>query len=562
MSLENQNTSSREKLLERGFLKAVDFAFANIFRKKVSEESFSFLCYLFALGRLGHHSILVEDRKITPDALDLLQDAEKDLFLLELLNGAQNLPESLCQNFHGSVDLRPIVKDGDRYYLQKYFLQEHQIASSFASLLESSMKSFTSLEVEEAMKPYVSSLNPEQLLAVKGALHNRLFILSGGPGTGKTYTIEHLLKIYYELSKEKQPRILASAPTGKATSHLKQKLGEIPNIEIKTLHSALKLRGNQAGILSYDLIVVDECSMIDLHVWKTFFANILENTKVVLVGDYHQLPPVETGMIFEELFHAAVDAHVELKECLRIENRGIHTLAQSVNENDFEKAAEVLQSNTKDLRFFEFAEEKSILNIENLDLESEFKHFEDPKKSIQNLLENLKKMCMLSPINKGIWGVKTINREIYEFLKTRAKNSTMVIPIMITQTDYSKNLYNGDLGILINNLVDSRKDTTYFYIEGEIKEYKKQLLPNFEYAYCVTVHKSQGSEFEKAMIFLPGKSEIFGKELLYTALTRAKYSCTLFAKEGVLKKCFFGSIQKNTFNPLMRYKKLNLEEKA
>lgn len=561
MFLETQKIPFREKLLELGLFKAVDFAFANIFKGKVSDESYSFLCYLFALGRLGHHSLLVEGGKVTPDALDLLQSAERDQFLLELSKGAEQLPKTLCQNFHGSLDLRPVVKDSDRYYLQKYFLEEHQIATSFTSLLTRNGSSFASSEIEDAVQPYVSSLNAEQLLAVKGALQNRLFVLSGGPGTGKTYTIGHLLKTYCALSKE-EPRILACAPTGKATSHLKQKLGEIPNIEIKTLHSALKLRGNQAGILSYDLIVVDECSMIDLHVWKTFFAKILEKTKVVLVGDYHQLPPVETGMIFEELFHAAEGAHVELKECLRIENHSIHTLAKLVNENNYEKAAEVLRSQTKDLCYFEYEEEKNVLAIENLDLVSEFKHFEDPDKSIHELLEGLRKICMLSPVNKGTWGVNTINEVIYTFLKSRATSGKIAIPIMITQTDYSKNLYNGDLGILIQDFSSSSKDTAFFYIEGKVTEFKKQLLPNFEHAYCVTVHKSQGSEFEKVVIFLPEKSELFGKELLYTALTRAKYSCMLLAKKEAMKKCFLGSIQKSTCSLLVRCRKLNLEEKA
>lgn len=240
---------------------------------------------------------------------------------------------------------------------------------------------------------------------------------------------------------------------------------------VKTLHALLRER------LEADLVVVDEGSMIDAEMMAKLFAAIPNGARLVLFGDPNQLPPVEAGSLFADL---AEERCVKLTQCLRAELQEIVDLCEAV------KRGEMVAH--------------------------------EPLLSVQKVVELAKKSSamILTPLRKGPYGVENLNRLIHE----RDENA----PIMITVNDSRVDLYNGDLGRLF--------ESKAHFGTREIPRY---LLPPFSYAYVLSVHKSQGSEYDEVIVLLPEGSERFGRQMLYTAVTRARKRITLYAAEGVLE---------------------------
>ena len=254
---------------------------------------------------------------------------------------------------------------------------------------------------------------------------------------------------------------------------------------VKTLHSLLKNRA-----LSADVVLVDEGSMVDAELMAALFSAIKDGARLILLGDKDQLPPVESGHFFADL---AQDTHLvaELKTCLRSDLQEIIGIATQVKEG-------------KSIPFMPLPEVKTLI------------------KQIVDC-----QIPVLTPLRKGSYGVDHLNHLLYqEYQKREAKE----IPIIITTNDPHLGLFNGDVG----KLIQEEKGLRAYFPGGRI--FSEYLLPRYEYAYVLSVHKSQGSEYERVMILLPEGSERFGKEMLYTAVTRAKKEMTILAHEGVIDK--------------------------
>ena len=324
---------------------------------------------------------------------------------------------------------------------------------------------------------------------------------------------------------------MLAAPTGKATSHLKDKFSSA-EVEVSTLHSALKIKRKedlyQSHYLFKDLIIVDECSMIDLHLWKALLSSIQEGSRVIFMGDHDQLPPVETGMVFEELIKVLPCSH--LKKCMRTERKELLDLAQAIKENKERSLEECLSRKSDEVRYFEYEKEEDFFSL--------------GEEVLEQVLTRGSKI-ILSPILQGPWGVETINERLYNFSLEEARGrATLEIPIMITKTDYNQELYNGDRGVLIKHLESQSKD--YALFESKEEKLPAAFLPPYQYAYALSVHKSQGSEYEEVLLLLPEGSQHFGKEGVYTGITRAKKKIMIVAKKGVFKKCLSVESKKNS----------------
>ncbi len=246
----------------------------------------------------------------------------------------------------------------------------------------------------------------------------------------------------------------------------------LPDCSVQTLHAMLKKP------LCADLIVVDEGSMIDAQMMAKLFAAVPDGARLVLFGDPNQLPPVEAGSLFNDL---AKNHSVCLTKCLRTDLQTIVDLCEAV------KLGEMI-----------------------------------PYHPLPNIKEAIKLIqgsnsVVLTPLRKGLYGVDHLNDSVHK--------GNDQVPIMITKNDEKMHLYNGDVGIL-NQKVANFGD----------REIPHHLLPPHTYAYVLSVHKSQGSEYDDVIIFLPHGSERFGREMLYTAVTRAKRSVTIYAAEGVMEK--------------------------
>lgn len=325
-------------------------------------------------------------------------------------------------------------------------------------------------------------LNREQQEAVACALSHDLSIITGGPGTGKTFIAKHLVQ-----AVGPGARVFLAAPTGKAAARLQQ---SNPGITCGTLHALLGIKSErdlvrEGSYISGDLIVVDECSMIDVRLLSYFLASVHKGTRVVLMGDCDQLPPIESGSLFADLIDLVPTAR--LTQSLRSDRQEILDLASAIRQGRWTG---------------------EIFPLKNL--WEEIRH------------HSWEKTRILSCVREGPWGVNTLNQAIFD----QMNHKDGPIPILITRTDYNLGLYNGETGWLNGH-------EAFFPEKGKIP---LAALPAYEYAYCLSVHKSQGSEFDAVLLAVPPGSEVFGREMLYTAATRARSQIKVFSDPETIQK--------------------------
>lgn len=378
-----------------------------------------------------------------------------------------------------------------------------------------------------------NKLLAEQAQAILAAASSTLSCIWGGPGTGKTYTAGWLASLF--LAQHPKAKIALAAPTGKAAANLKLSIQRAVDPSLhgsfvaKTLHSLLGLRRfgqrQRKEELGFDLILVDECSMIDIELMCKLFSQVAAGSRLVLLGDPHQLPPVEPG----EPFCAIVQDKVQQKspgflvKTKRQEEGAILQLAAAVREGRVDEALLLLQNDqANQIQWLgdETALTPTIEHVKSLYIRA--------PETINGQFAQLNRLRLLCPLREGKEGSGAINQKI-----VRAMKGSSYEPIQITKNDSQLGLTNGQVGLLQHELA-------YFEDPEEPSGYRaipKILLPAYETAYCLSVHKSQGSEFEEVVLFLPEGSERFGRKMLYTAITRAKKRFCLIGKQEILRAC-------------------------
>ncbi len=368
----------------------------------------------------------------------------------------QFLAKLFCMSREGNICIKEanvlevpscVHRHNDLYYLEKNWIYETRFMEHFLRI-----KNTQIIKLEAAFDDTLAS---EQKEAVNKALTLPISIITGGPGTGKTYTASQIIKAF-------PGKIMLAAPTGKAAARLNG----------KTLHSLLELPDKKQTVLFADLIIVDECSMIDARLFTHFLSSVKNGTRIVLMGDPNQLPSIEGGSFFADLITACPDICTHLKQNFRSKD-GIKQLAYTILEKSPEEALYELMKVISTKHLIDYVNEG---------------------------------YTILSSMRQGPLGADQLNQQIARDL------SSDTIPIMITKNNREMNLYNGQTGTLINDLI--------YFSDG--RSFPSHEIPHYDYAYCISVHKSQGSEYDKVLLLLPEGSENFGKELLYTAITRAK----------------------------------------
>lgn len=409
---------------------------------------------------------------------------------------------------------------------QRNYLLEKNIFDLIIELVSTtfSKQLMTEAYLEEFEKTNEFKLDQYQLSSVLSIFKHKFNILTGGPGTGKTHTVKAILSAY-----ERAGLIVSLlAPTGKASQRLTQSTGR----QAETLHRFLKLLPEEQIVdrpnlndtnndfLDVDLLIIDESSMLDLYVIYQCLKRINPmRTGILFVGDINQLPPVGMGYFFRDIIESGLVNVCRLEHVHRMsEDSSVYQNAYNLMHN---KPLEL--DTTKD---FEFIRETKAANIEGAILEIYSQLLEDGNSPLD--------IQVLSPIKDGILGVKDLNQAIRPLanpnfspeLNKRGFSFVTGDKIMQTTNNYDLMVFNGDTGMVQN--YDIVKDKTIIEFGDpnyrlEEKEYDKELLKQLELAYCITIHKSQGSDYPYVILPIYEKHyyQLYVK-LVYTAMTRTK----------------------------------------
>ena len=499
---------------------------------------FFLFCYVSAAFRAGHLFVHLSNNQLYPLPQSVIDDE------------AQGLQEILLQGFlslHEST--HPMyVLDDNRLYLRRSSTLTSRINKHYAPLqkAEGRLKIDTE-KAERMLQNFVleKKLLEKQAGAIIHALKSPIATIWGGPGTGKTYTAGRLLQTLISCQKNQTPcRIAICAPTAKATQQLVRSIqATCPELafDAKTLHALLDVRPfgytikkAHASALHYDLVLVDESSMIDAALFERLTQRLSSGTRLILLGDPDQLPPIEPGACFSHIIEHTSDTNTKLDRCMRAELETIVEFASQICKGKAEEALAFAKNCSADsgvsVNFVSENDYDAVLD-EYLLSQEILLSSKDPQ---EHFLQFSKKR-FLSPMRNGKFGVDAMNAQIQQKVGVKAKAT----PIMVCQNDYDLSLTNGQVGMLID-------DKIYFETADGIRALPRVLVGAYELAWCLSVHKSQGSEFDEVILFLPPGSERFGRKMLYTAVTRAKKKIRIYTCQEVCQEVFLACIAQDS----------------
>ncbi|MFI5333684.1 MAG: exodeoxyribonuclease V subunit alpha [Chlamydiales bacterium] len=502
-----------EQLLADGYLEEIDLIFAKWLSKKTGreeEEEQIFLAALFWSSRQGHLCFSLDEEILShfgKEKMKILEYSKK---------GSQNFPfyPFICQ-------------EAGYFYLQKNWMFETQFHFHLKRLIAQGKKA--------AKLDKIDDLTEEQHRAVMNALSFSLSLISGGPGTGKTHTAAKIVEVF--LKQNRDARVLLAAPTGKAARRLSTNNSWGKGVVVSTLHSLLGIHREspfnlEPSPLMADLLIVDECSMVDARLFSHLLASVKEGTHLVLIGDPHQLPAVENGSLFADLVDLLKNRSSAcltlLTRCLRSDRQEILECMQSVLKGDLvQHGSQLLQITDYTAVDRKYAEIRKIA-------ETNFTQPDQPASDPELLLARFSRFTLLSCLRRGPFGVDALNQMLADhFLDTWKGGMALAMPILITKSSEDRNLFNGETGLLMRHRSRS-EDYAIFGPPGSLRKIPAVQLPAYEYAYALSVHKSQGSEYDEVLLLVPPGSEQLGREVIYTGASRAKKHLRIAADQNAL----------------------------
>ncbi len=445
----------------------------------------------------------------------------------------------------------PLILENNIYiYTQKNYREEEELIKQIIKRLKNHKSELNDNQIQNIISNLnTSNLNKEQITSVRKALKSNFFLLSGGPGTGKTTTINYILKAINQTLNNKKKRLVAiTAPTGKASLRLQTSIDySFKNLEIEcnTIQKLLGIKFinkknlyDEENQLNFDVIIIDEASMVDAYTFLKLLKATPITTKLIIVGDKNQLPPVNEGNVYSSLLGIKKinnDNVEDLKENFR-SNKEINLLSKAIYKEDSTLICKYINNN-KNIKLKEIEKinlKKDLIEyINNLYRKIPTFNLKLLKESkIETILETLLENIILSSKNFGKFGTKTLNEIIKNHLKKTYGNFIGQI-IMITKTDYKNKLFNGERGIIFNE-----NSKFYALFQRKNEKYKKinlDLLTNYEFSFATTIHKSQGSEYKHIKVILEN-NPFLTKELMYTAITRAKDSLEIISNKEIILK--------------------------
>lgn len=543
-------------------------------------------------------------------------DAESIIVCPELYEWRNKL--SACSAVGEPGDKKPLILDAkNRLYFYRYWEYEKTISDCIKNRLEKAVQLIDLKKLKSDIDAVFPDQDTEdinkQKLACLSAVMNRFCVISGGPGTGKTTTIAKILTLLGKHSGNYEIRILLCAPTGKAAAGLSERMMKeksapgchddvkryLPH-EAYTIHRMLKpisgtpyFRHNAENLLSADVVVIDEASMVDVALMSKLFLAIPDHARIILVGDKDQLSSVEAGSVLGDIcdrdavhgmsrhfvntvnpyFRADLSLHIPglepgrgIHDHIVVLNRnyrfneksGIGGLSRVINRGDAHTAVGMLMNKTEgNIELKEITKGESLYDMLKprvLERYSQYLTADEPIRALE-LFNQFKILCA---IKIGSFGVFTINRMVERILHDHgliypenrySEQWYKGRPVLITRNDYSTGLFNGDMGIALPE-INTKSGTLKIIFpvkSGEVRQVPISRLPEHETVYAMTIHKSQGSEFKDVLIILPDKHyPILTRELIYTGVTRATNSVTIWGKKEVLKEAIMNRIERTS----------------
>ena len=492
-----------------------------------------------------------------------------------------------CPSVGAPGDFTPMVLDGYRLYLHRYWAYEQTVADYLLGRCGQQTSSAPGADTPDiSAQTWFPEGGKDQQKALEMAVRRRFCVISGGPGTGKTYTLAKIMMLLGALAGDRPLRIKLAAPTGKAAARLQDTIdanlrkmadgNDVPASmaaeKAQTLHRLLAIdpqtgrsRFTERTPLPADVVIVDEASMIDLSLMARLIRALPAHARLILSGDKDQLASVEAGSVLGDICHgvhtgpgrkrkkgAVLNDHiVVLRRNFRFERRsGIHDLCRSINHGDSDATAGLLaDSDLEGIGFHPVAGPKELADW----LVREIRQTVAPWFAVTDphrMLDNLNGFKILTVVRHGPFGVGQMNRLVEQMLNrmglipsgripgTRANAGWYPgRPVMVTRNDYPHAVFNGDIGVAVATGEKGGRELKVAFSDtgSGLRFLAPHQLPAHETAYATTVHKSQGSEFDRVILVLPDQDmPLLTREMVYTAVTRARGSVVIAGMADLL----------------------------
>ena len=460
------------------------------------------------------------------------------------------------EEFHNSleslIDDFLIIEKNNLYYLYELYSSEDLIARRLKLLSHTTNKRKNIDTIIETVESNLNiKYNNEQINAIKKSINNSVLIITGGPGSGKTTIIKGIIETYKEINKLSYANLIDEvallAPTGRAA----KRMSEVSSYPASTIHSFLKWQkeSNKFLVNEYHkskakLLIIDETSMIDVSLMASLLKGVSVHTKIILIGDDHQLPSVGPGDMLHNLIDSEVIDVIELKNIYRQSSKSkIIDLAYNIRNMNIDES---IFNNSPDLSFINCSEKDIINHIKELAITYKDLSYKD--------------FQILIPMYKGINGIDNINNKIQELYNPKTNNNEIVIgetifrendKVICLTNQIDEDIYNGDIGIIeeVNNI----KKELLIDFDGIKCRITKSNFKDIKLAYAISIHKAQGSEFNTVVIpICRAYSKMLYQKLIYTAVTRAKQNLFLIGS--------FDSLVYATNNNISSLRKSSLKE--
>lgn len=507
-------------------------------------------CIIYIMKSLiyknGDTYLLLDD--IKNNVQDYLQDYISDELFDDYLNEL-------------SIEGKVIIED-NKYYIVDIYKSEMFIVSKFKRILQKDEKEYKKIDniISVLEKNNAFTYSDKQKEAIKMSLKNRITVITGGPGTGKTTIVKAIIEAYKSINKisdsEVEEKIASLAPTGRAA----KRLSESTELLSSTIHRFLKWNkeNNEFGINEFNkvfhkLIIIDEASMIDINLFASLLEGLTDDIQIILVGDYNQLPSVGPGQVLKDIIESNVIPIIELDLLYRQDEESyIPILSNEIKNNCVDN-------------FLQPHDDYQFLKCNSDSIKSNLCHI---AKQIIDKGYNYKNFQIMAPTYLGLNGIDILNKTLqdvfnpndgskkeYKFGNITYRENDKVLELVNMPDD---NVFNGDIGIIEEiipaTISESKREEIYINFDGNIIKYLPKDLNKIKHGYAISIHKSQGSEFDVVIIPLcMSYNRMLYRKLIYTGITRAKKKLILIGDPNA----FIRGVQNNA-----EYKrKTNLKEK-